>query len=106
MHHYQQGKATKQAHKGIPEGFYEEEQGRKGFFGPVSHLIRKNPSTHWTDIDGPLKPHLYDLVELPKEEKFVRLVHNRELAIYNYWKEPGKNDKGYRNSDGDLLYFC
>jgi homogentisate 1,2-dioxygenase len=106
MHHYQQGLSTKQAHKAIPEGHFEEEQGRKGFFGPVSHLIRKNPSTHWTEIDGPLKPHLYDLVELPTEEKFQRLVYNQNVAVYNYRKDTGKADSAYRDSDGDLLYFC
>lgn len=107
MHHYEQGLSTKQAHKAIPEGHFEEEQGRKGFFGPVSHLIRKNPSTHWTEIDGPLKPHLYDLVKLPKDEKMIRLVHNKEVAVYNLWKDVVKDElKAERNSDGDLLYFC
>ena len=61
MSHYSQGNPTRQAHKGIPEGLYEEEQGTKGFFGPVSHLIRKNPSTNWIEIDGPLKPRMFDL---------------------------------------------
>ncbi len=107
MHHYEQGLSTKQAHKAIPEGHFEEEQGRKGFFGPVSHLIRKNPSTHWTEIDGPLRPHLYDLVELPKEDKWNRLVYNREVAVYNLWKDlPKGESKAFRNSDGDTLYFC
>ena len=41
MHHYSQGKHTTQAHKAIPAGTYEEEQGRSGFFGPVSHLIKE-----------------------------------------------------------------
>jgi len=107
MHHYSQGLNTKQAHKAIPEGYYEEEQGRKGFFGPVSHLIRKNPSTHWTKIDGPLKPRLYDLVELKQENQMVRLVYNQQMAIYNLWLDLPKGPLGaQRNSDGDLLYFC
>lgn len=108
MHHYEQGLSTKQAHKAIPEGHYEEEQGRKGFYGPVSHLIRKNPSTHWTKIDGPLKPHLYDLVELPKKPTFTRLLHNDQTAIYNLWvdPQPASQLKGTRDSDGDLVYFC
>ena len=53
MHHYSQGLNTKQAHKAIPEGYYEEEQGRKGFFGPVSHLIRKNPDIVYELIESP-----------------------------------------------------
>ncbi|MCK6597577.1 MAG: hypothetical protein L6Q37_04370, partial [Bdellovibrionaceae bacterium] len=67
MHQYQQGNFTTQGHKGIPENHFEEEQGRKGFFGPVSHLIKPQPSTRWKYIEGPLKPHLYDLVELAKQ---------------------------------------
>ncbi len=63
MHQYSQGKNHTQGHKAIPEGLYEEEQGRKGFFGPVSHLLKSEPSTKWTNIEGPLKPHLYDLVK-------------------------------------------
>ena len=34
MHHYSQGKTTKQAHKAIPEEHFEEEQGHKGFLDP------------------------------------------------------------------------
>src|SRR6185436_18153663 len=98
MHHYEQGLSTKQAHKAIPEGHFEEEQGRKGFFGPVSHLIRKNPSTHWTKIDGPLKPHLYDLVELPKNKGFQRVLYNNDVAIYTGWIDlvPTSELKGRR----------
>jgi len=107
MHQYSQGSHTKQAHKGIPEGYFEEEQGREGFFGPVSHLIRKNPSTHWVNIEGNLKPRLFDLVELPKANKLQRVVHNREVAIYQLWVTLNQETKtAFRNSDGDTLYFC
>src|SRR6186997_2570613 len=105
MHHFEQGLSTKQAHKAIPEGHFEEEQGRKGFFGPVSHLIRRNPSTHWVNIDGPLKPHLYDLVELPKRDGMQRLAHNNDISIYNCWASPvaATQLKAQRDSDGDLV---
>ena len=71
---YKQGETTKQAHKGIPAGLYEEEQGRKGFFGPVSHLVRKKPSTGWKKIDGPLKPRMFDLVKAEHSGKRQRLL--------------------------------
>ena len=108
MYHYSQGKATRQAHKGIPEGHFEEEQGTKGFFGPVSHLIRKNPSTNWVEIDGPLKPRMYDLVELPHRAGMQRMLFNQHMGIYNMWMKPGdeKEFVARRNADGDLLYFC
>ncbi len=107
MHHYTQGKPTRQAHKAIPEGFYEEEQGLKGFFGAVSHLIRKRPSTRWVDIDGHLKPRMYDLVTL-KDCQFKKLLYNTDVGIY-FHKLPvcsKQNKTSFRNADGDLIYFC
>lgn len=108
MHHYFQGKPTRQAHKGIPEGHYEEEQGLQGFYGPVSHLIKKNPSTRWVQIEGPLKPHMYDLVELKKSEIMQRLLHNPSIGIYMSWIKPGSTETkiARRNADGDLILFC
>ena len=49
------GKFTEQAHVKIPDGLYEEEHGRKGFFGRVSQIYHENPPVNWTDIDGELK---------------------------------------------------
>lgn len=108
MHLYFQGVHTKQAHKAIPEGAYEEEQGLKGFFGPVSHLIKEKPSTRWTKIDGPLRPHMYDLVKLAQREGWQRLLHNANLTVSMLWMSPKPEYKsqGFRNGDGDLLYFC
>ncbi len=108
MHLYYQGVHTKQAHKGIPDGAYEEEQGLKGFFGPVSHLIKEKPSTRWTKIDGPLRPHMYDLVKLQKHEGLKSMLHNPHLTVSMLRMEPNPKytQQGYRNGDGDLLYFC
>ncbi len=108
MHHYSQGKATRQGHKGIPAEHYEEEQGLLGFFGPVSHLIKKKPSTRWVEIEGPLRPHMYDLVELPNSGQWQRLLYNQSVTIYKSWLSPssGNSLKAQRNADGDLLYFC
>lgn len=108
MHHYTQGEHTRQGHKAIPEGHFEEEQGLKGFFGPVSHLIRKNPSTRWTNIRGELKPRMYDLVKLASESDRKRLFYNASMQIYYQWTGPieAKKLKAFRSADGDLLYFC
>ncbi len=106
MHHYSQGKPTRQAHKGIPEGYYEEEQGLKGFFGPVSHLIKKKPSTRWETIEGPLKPRLFDLVELSKSNKWQRLLYNHQLAVHISKLSPGLKNQAYRNADADTIFFC
>lgn len=108
MHHYTQGKPTRQGHKGIPEGHYEEEQGLKGFFGPVSHLIRKRPSTRWTDIQGNLKPRLFDLVKYFEKPGRQRLLFNAhlEVSLQRVSVQPVADLRGYRDADGDLLYFC
>lgn len=108
MHHYTQGQPTRQGHKGIPEGMFEEEQGLEGFFGPVSHLIKKSPSTRWVNIDGPLKPRMYDLVKLGPETGTQRLLYNQDITISNMWIAPEAPDRltARRNADGDTLYFC
>ncbi len=106
--HYTQGKNTRQAHKGIPEGLFEEEQGLKGFFGPVSHLLKRQPSTSWMEIDGPLKPHMFDLVKIFAKNGPTRLLFNSDVAISIETVEVQKSLalKGRRDADGDLLFFC
>lgn len=109
MFHYSQGIHTKQAHKGIPESCYEEEQGRSGFFGPVSHLIKKKPSTRWKQIEGPLKPRMFDLAKSQSEKNFYqRLLFNSHLEIAMEWKVSVKEKEveSFRNADGDSIYFC
>lgn len=109
MHQYSQGKHNKQGHKAIPEGHFEEEQGRKGFYGQVSHLIKPQPSTRWTNIEGPLRPHLFDLVKMPQQwGHWQRTVYNSDVSIYNYWdsRTQGTPQNAFRNSDGESLYFC
>ena len=111
MHHYSQGKIHSQAHKGIQEDCYEEEQGRDGFYGPVSHLVKKSPSPRWKDIKGALKPRMYNLNHLSKasDKRWQRLLYNSSVQIF-YLKQTISQDlgkvKGFRNADGDLIYFC
>ncbi len=97
---------TKQAHVKIPKGLYEEEHGRKGFFGRVSHLYHENPLTSWTKIEGDLKPRCLPPVfknnEL--ENDFIPYLHNNDciisLGVLN------KDCKHFlRNADFDEMYF-
>ena len=109
MHHYSQGKYTTQGHKGIPEGCFEEEQGRKGFFGQVSHLIKPQAPTRWTSIEGPLRPHLFDAVKMPQLwGAWQRMMFSAEVVVYNYWDRKSEQplSQGFRNADGETLYFC
>ncbi len=112
MHQYSQGKNHTQGHKGIPEGKFEEEHGRKGFYGPVSHLIKNSAPTRWTNIEGSLKPQLFDLVPAKYQlNQWHRLLFNTDVVVYSMWNEATdlasqKNVAAVRNVDGDTLYFC
>lgn len=102
---------TPQAHVGIPEGTYEEEHGRKGFFGRVAHLYRQNQPTNWTRIEGPLKPRALDCNQLgpsdaadPDRGEPVTVLHNDDVALkVSRRREP--MPYYYRNADGDDVYF-
>ena len=55
-----EGKVSRQAHVALPEGTYERELGREGFFGPATHMYHRHPPTGWSDWEGPLKPRAFD----------------------------------------------
>ena len=93
----------RQPHKDIPEGLFEEEQGQKGFYGKVSHLLKEKPSTRWNHIEGDLKPRLFDLAK-KKEDCWIPLLYNKNLSLFLYQLK--KPDTACRAVDGDLLYFC
>ena len=96
----------RQPHKNIPKGCFEEEQGQSGFYGPASHLIKKKPSARWINIEGPLKPRLFDLRSLQKEKEcWKRLLYNDSLNIH-FYKIEGQPEGAFRGADGDLLFFC
>ncbi len=113
----QKGRITRQAHVDLPEGTFEEEFARNGFFGKATHLYRRHPPTAWTRIEGPLRPRSYDLRRLPGgpaagesrlgslEPAFapVCILRNADVALH--WVAPGRMDFHYRNADGDDLYF-
>lgn len=98
---------TKQAHVRIPEGTYEEEHGREGFFGRVSHIYHEKPLTSWTKIEGDLKPRslppLFSKGEL--KNTFVPYLYNNDLVI-----SMGMFDQDFenfqRNADFDEMYFA
>ena len=69
MYPLKKGKTTSQAHVGLPEGTYEEEHGRKGFYGKSAHLYHAHPPTGWIRFEGKLRPHCFDLNQLkPSDE--------------------------------------
>lgn len=101
------GKITYQAHVGLPEGTFEEEHGRDGFYGPVSHLYRTHAPTGWTRIEGPLKPRAFDCNDLPPSATFMNrtpVLYNEDVVLHiSRMSEP--MPCFFRNADGDEVYF-
>jgi homogentisate 1,2-dioxygenase len=104
------GKATKQPHVALPEGTFEEEHGREGFFGRVSHLYHAHPPTGWTRIEGPLRPHAFYLNKIePTDMTDPRggpepILYNDDLIIMiSRRKDP--MPYYFRDADGDVLCF-
>src|SRR5579862_3707616 len=64
MYPLKKGKTTTQAHVGLPQGTFEEEHGRKGFYGKSAHLYHTHPPTGWVRFEGKLRPHCFDLNRL------------------------------------------
>lgn len=100
------GRIARQAHVDIPEGTFEDEHGRQGFFGRVSHLYHTNAPTGWTRIEGPLQPHAYDLNKAAASaaERPVPFLGNDDVTLSAYCpKKPMSHFA--RNADGDECWF-
>lgn len=101
------GKITYQAHVAIPEGTFEEEHGRDGFYGPVSHLYRTHAPTGWSRIEGPLKPRAFDCNQLARENTLmdrVPVLYNEDVVMH-VARPTEPMPYYFRNADGDEVYF-
>lgn len=103
-----EGECSRQAHCDLPAGTYEREMGREGFFGPASHLHHKHPPTGWVDWQGPLRPHAFNLNQVPSEQDcpFAAPItlHNADVKL-RVWKTQAAMGHLVRNGDGDDLLF-
>ena len=103
-----EGKSSRQAHCALPEGTYEREFGREGFFGPVSHLHHANPPTGWTSWEGDTRPRAFDTVKLKKTAASPwdaqTLMHNHAVRV-RLWRTSGKMNHLACNGDGDDMIF-
>jgi homogentisate 1,2-dioxygenase len=103
-----EGLASRQAHCDLPDGTYERELGKEGFFGPASHMYHTHPPTGWSDWEGPLKPRAFDLVKLEglTNDPWAApvLLSNPHVSM-RLWRSDGKMSKLVRNGDGDELLF-
>ncbi|RVU38639.1 homogentisate 1,2-dioxygenase [Hwanghaeella grinnelliae] len=103
-----QGTASRQAHAGLPEGTFERELGKEGFFGPATHMYHEHPPTGWTAFDGDLQPRAFDLTRMNEDQPSPfdaqTVLHNAQTKI-RFWRAPKKMDHLARNADGDELFF-
>ena len=102
------GNHSRQAHCDLPEGTYEREFGKEGFFGPATHLIHANPPTGWSAWEGDLRPRAYDLnnindgADCPWNAKTI--LANAAMK-FRFWRTSGSMDHLVANADGDELLF-
>ncbi len=103
-----EGTASRQAHCDLPEGTYEREIGREGFFGPAAQLHHKHPPTGWTRFEGPLRPRAFDLNKLETRSaspwQATTILSNAAMRL-RMWKTSGRMDQLARNADGDDCLF-
>ena len=106
--HRTEGLAARQAHAGLPEGTYEREMGREGFFGPASHFYHTHPPTDWIQWEGPTRPRAFDTTKLDSAGAgpwgAAPMLSNAH-AKFRIWRGSGAMDHLARNADGDELIF-
>jgi homogentisate 1,2-dioxygenase len=103
-----QGEASRQAHCDLPEGSYERELGREGFFGPATHMYHRHRPTDWLRFEGDLKPRAFDTNHLgafgPSPWDACGLLHNAHVKFRTWAMQQSMNSLA-RNADGDELLF-
>lgn len=103
-----EGTASRQAHADMPEGTYEREMSKEGFFGPAAFLHHRRPPTGWTKFEGPLQPRAFDLARLNAAEPSPWASHPvlfNKAADIRFWKLAQPMPALARNGDGDQLLF-
>jgi homogentisate 1,2-dioxygenase len=104
------GKVTRQAHVDLPEGTFEEEYARRGFFGRTSHLYRTAPPVAWTAIDGDLRPEAIRATELPDAggadwlSGRVCFLENEDVRLHMA-RLRDRMPYAFRNADADEILF-
>ncbi len=103
-----EGEASRQAHCDLPEGSFEREIGKEGFFGPATHMYHRHPPTGWIRMEGDLRPRAFDTThwsnygDSPWDAR--GLLSNAQVK-FRIWEMPETMDHLVRNADGDELLF-
>ena len=103
-----QGEHSRQAHADMPEGTYEREISKEGFFGPAAFIHHRRPPTSWTAFEGPLRPRAFDLNALNAAEPGpwnAGVVLRNSAVEVRFWKLGAAMPALARNADGDQLLF-
>jgi len=103
-----QGEHSRQAHADMPDGTYEREISKEGFFGPAAFIHHRRPPTGWVNFEGPLRPRAFDLNGLnaaePSPWAAGKVLQNAAVEI-RFWKLAQAMPALARNADGDQLLF-
>jgi homogentisate 1,2-dioxygenase len=103
-----QGAHSRQAHADMPEGTFEREVSKEGFFGPAAFFHHRRPPTGWSHFEGPLRPRAFDLNGLNQAHaspwSAPVVLHNKSAEV-RFWKLDGPMPALARDGDGDLLVF-
>ncbi|MGE0735493.1 MAG: homogentisate 1,2-dioxygenase [Alphaproteobacteria bacterium] len=106
--HKVEGTITRQAHTSLPDGTFEREMGKEGFFGPTTQIYHTRPPTSWQKCEGPMQPRAFDLTKFNSQHESPwdapELLSNDSVKI-RFWHCPGTMKHLARNADGDDLLF-
>jgi homogentisate 1,2-dioxygenase len=103
-----EGTASRQAHVRLPEGTYEREISKEGFFGPSAQFHHKHKPTDWVDFDGAIRPRALDMNKLVTSKASpwaAELVMGNPHLQMRIWKLDKPMTELARNSDGDQMLF-
>jgi homogentisate 1,2-dioxygenase len=110
MFQWSKGRITRQAHVDVPEGTYEDEHGRQGFSGRVSHLYRLHPPVEATRIEGVLRPRALRVgraaaLDLHDPRGGAVCIARNEDASLWVSRRTAPMPFYFRNAEGDELRF-
>jgi len=103
-----EGKHSRQAHADMPDGTYEREASKEGFFGPAAFFHHPRPPTGWSNFEGPLRPRAFDLNGLNEAQGSpweAPVVLKNATTEVRFWKLAHDMPALARNGDGDQLLF-
>ncbi len=114
---HKRGRHTDQAHVRVPNGTFELEHAREGFFSEeASHLYVTEPPSHWKRIEGDLRPRAVDCRKmvtadsedpnaLPTQLLSAAVWCGKKTLSFFLSKRQEAMPFVYKSVDGDEIYF-